>query len=107
MADGLPERATAVLGRELATRLALAKFLLPNTDPIRRLLQRFDGAGMNDLRAGRQSFETFDIGVQILRKAKIPAALQKEIRRVRELRSQAATPSAVAEPPSTAAEVED
>jgi RNase P protein component len=64
--------------------------LLPNTAAMEKLLQRFDEAGMNDVQAGRQSVETFRIGIQILRKAKIPAALRNDIRRVRELRTQAA-----------------
>jgi len=94
MADGLPDQPASEAARELASRIPLAKSLLPNTAAMEKLLQRFDEASMNDVEAGRQSIETFHIGIQILRRAKIPAALRNDIRRVRELRTQAAEPCA-------------
>ncbi|NQU24229.1 MAG: hypothetical protein HQ567_23350 [Candidatus Nealsonbacteria bacterium] len=106
MADGLPDRATAALGQELASRQALAKSLLPDNRPTKELLQRFDEAVVGDLLAGRSSSESIDLAIEILRKAKIPAELRKEIRRVRELCSQAAA-LATAEPPGTAAGVDN
>jgi len=91
MADGLPDRATPEFARELGIRQALAQPLLPNTRPMRKLMQRFEEAATSNLVAGRTSNEAIDIAVEILSKAKIPVALRKEIRRVRELCSQAAS----------------
>ena len=105
LADGLPDQATPASARELAIRLTLAKSLLPNTRPTEKLLRRFDEVATRDIVAGRASSETTDLAVQILQKAKIPATLMKEIRRVRELRSQAAAVATTAEPAGTVAGV--
>ncbi len=84
VADGLPERATAALGRELAIRQTLAKPLLPDNRPTEKLLQRFDEAALRDVLGGRMSSESIDLVIEILRKAKIPAKLHKEIERLRQ-----------------------
>ena len=107
MADGLPDRATAAFGQELAIRQTLAKPLLPNTRPMNELLQRLEEAAVSDLLAGRSSSESIDLAIEILRKAKIPVALRKEIRRVRELCVQAAALAATAQPPGTVAGVDN
>jgi hypothetical protein len=96
MADGLPARTEPAFGQELLIRQTLAEPLLSDTRPVKKLMDRFQEAAIRDLQHGRSSSESFDLGVEILQKAKIPAALRKEIQRERELCSQAAEVTAAA-----------
>ena len=90
MADGLPARTEPEFAHELAIRRTLAKPLLPNTRQINELMERFEEVAAADTNVGRTSGESVDLTIEILRKAKIPVALQKEIRREHESRSQEA-----------------
>ena len=74
MAEGLPDRVAPEYARELGARQALATPLLPTTGPVNRLLQQFEDAAQRDLLAGQTSSESVDLAIEILRKAKIPAA---------------------------------
>jgi hypothetical protein len=96
MADGLPARTEPAFVQELLIRQTLAEPLLPDTRSMKKLMQRFEEAVAGDLLCVRSSSESFDLGVEILCKAMIPAALRKEIQRERELCSQAAEVTAAA-----------
>ena len=96
MADGIPDRGTPAFARELSIRQKLAAPLLPDTRPTKKLMDRLEEAAARDLLSGRTSSESIDLAIEILRKAKMPASLRKEIRQVRELCSQAAEVTAAA-----------
>jgi hypothetical protein len=90
LANGLPDRSAPEFARALGAREALANPLLPSTQQTKKLVQRYHTATARDVQSGRTSDEAIGIAVEILRKAKIPAALRDEIRRVRKLNLEAA-----------------
>lgn len=96
MAEGLPDRATLKLTRELSIREMLASPMLPNADVRMSLLDRI----LNDARIDQESIvlsdTEIDQTIEILRKAKIPLSLRAELQRVRDVcsREEAITPDA-------------
>ena len=84
MADGLPDRSSPRFPMEFQLRQALADPLLPRSQPVADLMHQFEQAAARDVQAGQTSEKSVDLGIEILRKAKIPAALRKEIARLRE-----------------------
>lgn len=84
MAAGLPARTDPAFPAELTVRLALADLLLPATKSTEKLRSRLQEAAARDLQAGRSSQESVDLALQVLRRAKLPESLHKEIRSLRE-----------------------
>jgi hypothetical protein len=97
MADGLPDRSSPRFLKELQLRQALADPLLPRSRPTAQLMERFEQATRRDVRVGGPSDEAIELGIEILRKARIPAALRKEIARFRENCTPRQQPSTVVE----------
>jgi hypothetical protein len=97
MADGLPARGSPRFSKEFQFRQALADPLLRRSRPMAQLMERFEQSALRDVQASHASDESVELGIQILRKAKIPAALRREIAGLRENRAPTQLSSTVTE----------
>lgn len=84
MADGLPAHDAPGFLKEFSRRSAFAQALLPRSKKNLELMYRFGEACRGEAPGAAMSAEAIDIGMEILRRVKIPEKLQEEIRQLRE-----------------------
>jgi hypothetical protein len=83
LADGLPERTSPEYAKTFLIRQEFAGPLLPRTRTASRLYDRFRQAAAADLTAGHSSDEAVSAGIEVLRRAKFPVALKKQLKQLR------------------------
>jgi hypothetical protein len=84
LADGLPERKNPKFARVFRIRHEFAGPLLPRNRTVSHLYDRFRQAAAADLTAGRLSDEALSAGLEVLRRAKFPVALKKQLKQVQQ-----------------------
>ncbi len=102
LADGLPERTSPEFAKTFLIRQEFAGPLLPQSRTVSQLYDRFRQAAAVDLSAGHSSEEAVSAGLEVLRRAKIPVALQKQLK---QLRQHCSAGEVVASPVETAGAV--
>jgi hypothetical protein len=84
LAAGLSEGGNSAWTEEIAQRLAVANHLLPMSRTAQRSLQQFVAAAAGDVQAQRTSPASIDLAMNVLRRVRIPAGIQRELRTMRE-----------------------
>ena len=84
LADELPDRWSPGFPKTLLIRQEFAGPLLPRGRKTAQLYERFQQAAAADIAAGRLSDEAVAAGIDILRRAKLPRALQKQLEQLRQ-----------------------
>jgi len=85
LAERLPPAEAPPFLEDFSRRATFAEVLLPRNKTNSRLLHRLEQTRQADAPGTLPSAKTIDIGLQILRRVKIPRALQRELERLREL----------------------
>lgn len=83
LADGLPLQSSPEFPQEFDIRSGLAQALLPHNKKNFELVSRFEEVRNVAGEATSMSLESIDLGLQILRRATITQALQREISQLR------------------------
>jgi hypothetical protein len=84
LADELPDRWSPSFPKTFRIRQEFAGPLLPRGRKTAQLYERFQQAAAADIAAGRLSDEAVAAGIDILRRAKLPRALQKQLEQLRQ-----------------------
>ena len=103
MADGLPDRDTPGFPLAFGIRGEIAEIVLRPSNANAKLMEQFHQARRSEPLGSPMSEEAVDIGLKILRKARIPRDLRQEIQELREFRRPAEGAATVSEPTGTEA----